>query len=106
MAELGPGLYEVLITEGLRAQLNDLAKRLPVDERPLDGGDAADRIAWHVSRQVERALLDVSDDQRVEVGVRIARALTRSAWRAHRAGPRRTPGWAGCGPAGGGASQP
>ena len=68
MAELGPGLYELLITEGLRAQLDDLAERLPVDERPLDGGDASDRIAWHVSRQVERALLDVSDEERVRVG--------------------------------------
>ena len=75
MAELGPGLYELLITEALRAQLDDLAERLPVDERPLDGGDAADRIAWHVSRQVERALLDVSDEQRVRVGVTVARAL-------------------------------
>ena len=75
MAELGPGLYELLITEALRAQLDDLAERLPVDERPLEGGDAADRIAWHVSRQVERALLDVSDEQRVRVGVTVARAL-------------------------------
>ena len=57
------------------AQLDDLAERLPVDERPLDGGDAADRIAWHVSRQVERALLDVSDEERVRVGVTVARAL-------------------------------
>ena len=75
MAELGPGLYELLITEALRAQLDDLTERLPVDERPLGGGDAADRIAWHVSRQVERALLDVSDEERVRVGVSVARAL-------------------------------
>ncbi len=75
MAELGPGLYELLITEGLRAQLDELAEHLPVDERPLHSADASDRIAWHVSRQVERALLDVSDDDRVEVGVRVARAL-------------------------------
>jgi HKD family nuclease len=75
VAELGPGLYELIITEALRAQLDELADRLPVDERPLDGGDAADRIAWHVSRQVERALLDVSDEERVRVGVTVARAL-------------------------------
>jgi hypothetical protein len=75
VAELGPGLYELLITEGLRAQLDELAERLPVDERPLNSADASDRIAWHVSRQVERAVLDLGDDDRVHVGVRVARAL-------------------------------
>ena len=75
MAELRPGLYEVLITEGLRAQLDEVAGQLPVSERHLQGGDVADRIAWHVSKQVERALLDVPDERRVETGLRVARAL-------------------------------
>lgn len=75
MAELGSGLYEMLITEGLRAQIDELTERLPVDERVLHSADASDRIAWHVSRQVERALLDVSDEHRVDVGIRVARAL-------------------------------
>jgi superfamily II DNA or RNA helicase/HKD family nuclease len=75
VAELRPGLYELLITESLRAQIEELAERFPVDERALGSADASDRIAWHVSRQVERALLDVSDERRVEVGVRVARAL-------------------------------
>ncbi len=75
MDELVPGIYERLITEGLRAQLDELGKHMPVDERPLNSADASDRIAWHVSRQVERALLDVSDEQRVQVGLQVARAL-------------------------------
>ena len=75
VTELGPGVFERLITEGLRAQLDKLAEHLPVDERPLNSADASDRIAWHVSRQVERALLDVSDEQRVQVGLQVARAL-------------------------------
>ena len=75
MTELGPGLYESLITEGLRAQIAELSAQLPVDERPLDNADAADRIAWHVSQQVERALLDISDEHRVRIGVQVARAL-------------------------------
>lgn len=75
MAELGPGIYEQLVTVGLRAQLDELAERLPVQERALDSADASDRIAWHVSRQVERALLDVNDEDRVRVGVEVARAL-------------------------------
>ena len=48
---------------------------MPFVERPLSSADASDRIAWHVSRQVERALLDVNDEQRVQVGLRVARAL-------------------------------
>ena len=75
MAELGPGIYEQLVTVGLRAQLDELAERLPVQERSLNSADASDRIAWHVSQQVERALLDVSDEERVRVGVEVARAL-------------------------------
>ena len=64
-----------LSRRGCGAQLDELAERLPVDERPLNSADASDRIARHVSRQVERALLDVSDGDRVQVGVRVARAL-------------------------------
>lgn len=75
MEELGPGLYESLVTEGLKAQLDDLADQLPVELRPLRAADASDRIAWHLSRQVERALLDVSDEDRVTVGLRVVRAL-------------------------------
>jgi hypothetical protein len=75
VTELGPGLYESLITEGLRVHVAELSAQLPVDERPLHTADAADRIAWHVSQQVERALLDVSDEHRVRIGVQVARAL-------------------------------
>jgi hypothetical protein len=75
MAALDPGIYERLITEGLRAELDQLAEHMPVDERPLNSADASDRIAWHVSRQVERALLDLGDDDRVRVGLQVARAL-------------------------------
>jgi hypothetical protein len=36
--ELHPGLYETLVTQGLRQQLDDLADRLPVDRRRLRSG--------------------------------------------------------------------
>jgi hypothetical protein len=75
VADLGPGLYELLITEGLRAQLDELAQALRVDDRALNSADASDRIAWHVSQQIERALLDVSEERRVEVGLNVAREL-------------------------------
>ena len=73
--ELVPGLYEVLVTEGLQARLVAIAEALPVEERALQAAEAPDRIAWHLSHEIERALADVSDDQRAEVGIRVARAL-------------------------------
>ena len=75
MTELEPGLYELLITSGLRAKLDDLSSTLVPRDRHLSSADAADRIAWHVSKQVERALLDVSDEDRVTVAVKVAQAL-------------------------------
>ncbi len=38
MEELGAGLYEVLITEGLKGQLDELAERLSSGRRSLGGG--------------------------------------------------------------------
>ena len=75
MAELGPGLYEVLITEGLKAQLAALADRMPSRQRELQSAEAPNRIALHLSRQIELALADVDDPQRVEIGLSVARAL-------------------------------
>lgn len=75
MTELEPGLYEVLITSGLRAKLDELSSALVPRDGRLSSADAADRIAWHVSKQVERALLDVSDEDRVAVAVKVAQAL-------------------------------
>lgn len=75
MGELGPGLYEALITTGLRAQLDSLSESHPTRVRRLEAAEASDRIAWHLSRQVESALADVGEDQRVEVGLAVARSL-------------------------------
>src|SRR5215210_1290765 len=75
MGELGPGLYEALITEGLKAQLIELAERLPSRQRELRAAEAPDRIAWHLSRQIELALSDVVESDRVEIGLRVARVL-------------------------------
>jgi superfamily II DNA or RNA helicase/HKD family nuclease len=74
---LGPGLYESLITEGLAAQLDELAGHMASEQRALRSAEAADRVAWHLSRQIERALADVSEERRVEVGLTVARELLR-----------------------------
>jgi hypothetical protein len=75
VTELEPGLYESLITRELRVKLDNLSSTLITSDRRLGTADAADRIAWHVSRQVERSLLDVSDEDRVDVALKVAQAL-------------------------------
>jgi hypothetical protein len=73
--DLGPGLYETLITRRLKAQLDELAGRLPSRQRALRAAEAPDRIAWHLSRQIQKALDDVGDEDRVQVGLTVAEAL-------------------------------
>jgi len=46
------GIYEVVVTEALRAQLDSLESRSP-KTRPLHNAEAADRIALHLGRQIQ-----------------------------------------------------
>lgn len=73
--DLPAGLYEVLVTDGLRARLDALADVLPTEERALHAAETPDRVAWHLSREIERALADVPDRDRAQVGIEVARAL-------------------------------
>ncbi len=75
MTDSRRGLYEVLITEALSSRLRDLDAGLEVTQKGLRPAEAADRIALHLGRIVERALADVPDDERVAVGVGLARRL-------------------------------
>ena len=68
------GLYEAVVTDALIKRLASVPDDL-TDRRPLNKAEAADRIAIHVSREIERALSDVSDEKRIEVGVNVARAI-------------------------------
>ncbi|MBB2989657.1 superfamily II DNA or RNA helicase/HKD family nuclease [Mycolicibacterium iranicum] len=74
MTGLSPGIYEVLVTEALRARLAPLASSSR-PSRPLHKAEAADRIALHLSRQIEQSLAAVSEDRRVHVGIEVAQAL-------------------------------
>lgn len=69
-----PGLYEQLITEALRAELESLDERLR-PHRHLHTAEAADRIALHLSRRIQRTLESVGDAERVRVGIEVARDL-------------------------------
>ena len=75
MEELPAGLYEVLVTEGLKARLDALSDALPNEQRVLHAAEAPDRIAWHLSREIERALADVTESDRARVGIEVARGL-------------------------------
>jgi HKD family nuclease len=75
MEELPAGLYEVLVTEGLKAQLDFLVDALPSEQRALRAAEVPDRIAWHLGREIERALADVGESDRARVGIAVARGL-------------------------------
>jgi superfamily II DNA or RNA helicase len=69
------GLYEVLITEALDAQLRDLGDRLKVHSSELRTAEAADRVALHLARVIQRAIAGVDDHERVSIGIKLARRL-------------------------------
>lgn len=74
MDDLAAGLYEVLLDEALASQLGTVDQRL-VDQTSLRSADAADRIALHLARQVERAVASFSESERVTKGIEIARRM-------------------------------
>ncbi len=69
------GLYEQLVTEALRSELEALDGGLTPSPRPLHTAEAADRIALHLSRRIQRTLESVGDSDRVRVGIEVARDL-------------------------------
>jgi len=69
------GLYEVLITEALAAGLRELGERLEARSTELRAAEAADRIALHLSRVVQRAIAAIEDDTRVASSIELARVL-------------------------------
>ena len=63
------GLYELLLTKALAELLTQLPDRLEPVSEPLRSAEAADRIAMHVRRAVQKALEDIPEADRVKVGV-------------------------------------
>ncbi len=75
MARRERGLYEVLITEALGLHLGDLGDLLEARRSELRVAEAADRIALHLARVVQRAVAAIDEDERVAVGIALARRL-------------------------------
>jgi superfamily II DNA or RNA helicase/HKD family nuclease len=67
------GLWELLATDAVRERV--AASGLIADLEPLDDGDAADRLALHVSRVVARTVEAIPEDQRAEKGVELVRRV-------------------------------
>lgn len=69
------GLYETLLTEALSSRLERLESNRVASLSDLLDAEAADRLAQHVARLVERAVDDLPEGERAWRGVRLARAL-------------------------------
>lgn len=75
MTRSARGLYESLLTEALAGELAELSERLEVRRAPLHEAEAADRLALHVARVLERAVRALEPKQRVVVGAALARRI-------------------------------
>ncbi len=75
MSRYERGLYESLITEGLRARLEGLDSRFEPRTDSLRAAEAADRIALHLARVIQRSVASLDDRERVATGVVLARHL-------------------------------
>lgn len=75
MTRLRRGLYQSLVTESLKADLDALESNLRARYADLHHADIADRIAAHISRIVERAINAIAEGQRVTDAVALAREL-------------------------------
>jgi superfamily II DNA or RNA helicase/HKD family nuclease len=65
-------LYEVLLTDRLGRLLQSADVRLEPQLRGLEAADAADRVALHLSRVIERAVELLPDRERARLGVVLA----------------------------------
>lgn len=87
MAQGERGLYETLVTEAMEEQLAGLDGRLQARRSELHEAEAADRIALHLARVIERAIDKLDKRERVKVGTRLARELVEQIVKATGAEP-------------------
>jgi superfamily II DNA or RNA helicase/HKD family nuclease len=73
--EQSRGLYEILITELLQQRLQKIDERSHTVTSGLRPSEAADRIALHLSRLVQRVIEEAPEKERVAFGVHLVRAL-------------------------------
>ena len=77
--EFKPGLYEDLITEGLRVELEKIPPNLVVNEASIDVADLPSRLTRHISRILLRSLESFSDDDVKNLGPNLANEVIKKA---------------------------
>jgi len=75
VSNLPIGLYDQLITELLRQRLSALGETPDVHTQELRHAEAADRLALHLARLIERAVDAFPDERRVVDGTALARRV-------------------------------
>ncbi|RFC47465.1 MAG: Superfamily II DNA or RNA helicase/HKD family nuclease [Verrucomicrobia bacterium] len=75
MSRLVRGLHERLLTRLLEREITELESHLTATRDVLRDADAADRLALHLSRVVERAIDSLPDRDRARLGADLARRL-------------------------------
>lgn len=75
MSDIGPGIYELLVTEELRTRLASIEGRLDKKVRPLHAAEAPDRLALHLGRHIQYSLESVAESERIRIGIEVARDL-------------------------------
>lgn len=78
MTRIKRGLYDGLITDALERELLDLDRALTPDRAKLHKAEAADRIAMHLGRLIERAIDSVGEDSRIDTAITLAREVSQS----------------------------
>ena len=68
---LGPGLYEDLITNGLRLELEKLSSDLNVTQQQIDSADIPRILGRYASKLLSQVLESLSEEERESVGTRI-----------------------------------
>ena len=66
-----PGSYEALLTRRLLAALKTLDGAWAHQLDKLDAAEAADRLALHLSRVIEKVLAAMPNEQRVAAGAQL-----------------------------------
>jgi superfamily II DNA or RNA helicase len=75
MTRLTRGLHERLVTRLLERDIESLEAHLSAERATLRDADAADRLALHLSRVVERAIDALPEKQRAKLGADLTRRL-------------------------------
>ena len=71
--ELGPGLWELLVTAGLQDRLNQLDLERGIEQ--VRNAEAADRLSRHVAGVVTRLIRDQQEEQQSRLGTELVREL-------------------------------